>query len=112
MKTFTVKDSGKKEQYKSGMLREPVMDRTDYTLIFDGPMMERWARHLTEGAKKYNKRNWMLAFEQKELERFRESAARHFYQWMQGHEDEDHAAAVIFNLNGYEFVKNKIKKEQ
>lgn len=43
-----------------------------------------------------------------EMERFRESAARHFFQWMRGDTDEDHAAAVVFNLNGYEYVKDKL----
>ncbi len=76
-------------------------------------MLDRWADHITKGAVKYpnlpdGRPNWMLAAGQEEMHRFRQSAARHFRQWMRGDEDEDHAAAVIFNLNGYEYVKQNI----
>lgn len=104
---FQVKDSGEREQYKSGMQRDVSAGKTDYSLVFDGPMFERWAEHLTKGAKKYNKRNWMLANGDKELERFKESALRHFIQWYRGEIDEDHAAAVFFNINGSEYVKSR-----
>jgi hypothetical protein len=103
--SFTVKDSGQRHEFASGMRRDVTTGKTDYTLIFDGPMLERWAAHLTKGAEKYSKRNWMQASGDEESERFRESAARHFMQWMRGDTDEDHAAAVFFNLNGYEYVK-------
>lgn len=107
-KKFEIKDSGQRRQFESGMVRDITDDKIDYSLIFDGPMLKRWATHLTRGAKKYDKRNWMKAAGQDELERFRESAARHFIQWMNGDDDEDHAAAVIFNINGLEYVKSKL----
>jgi dATP/dGTP diphosphohydrolase len=105
---FTVRDSGKREEYASGMVRDVADDKTDYTLILDGPMFDRWAAHLTNGAKKYAKRNWMKADGQAEYDRFRESALRHFLQWYRGDRDEDHAAAVYFNINGSEYVKEKL----
>jgi hypothetical protein len=46
-----------------------------------------------------------------ELRRFKASAARHFAQWFYDETDEDHAAAVTFNINGAEFVKGKIRVE-
>jgi hypothetical protein len=46
-----------------------------------------------------------------EYERFQESAARHFEQWLEGENDEDHAAAVFFNINGAEYVKAKLAAE-
>lgn len=103
--TFTVKDSGVREQFDSGMVRDTAEGKIDYSLVFDGPMFERWAEHMTKGAEKYAKRNWMKAQGDAELERFRESAIRHFLQWYRGELDEDHAAAVIFNINGAEYVK-------
>lgn len=105
---MTIKDSGKREQFESGMVRDTSADKIDYTLIFDGPMLERWAAHLTAGARKYSKRNWLQAAGQAELDRFRESALRHFIQWLRGDTDEDHAAAVYFNINGAEYVKPKL----
>ncbi len=106
-KGFEVKDSGERKTFDSGMVRDVTTDKTDYSLAMDGPMFERLAIHLTKGAKKYAKRNWMQAAGPEEMDRFRESALRHFIQWMRGDVDEDHAAAVLFNINGYEYTKGK-----
>lgn len=105
MSTFEIRDSGERMEFESGMVRDVATDKINYLLIFDGPMLDRWAAHLTAGAKKYSARNWMLASGPEEYERFRESAARHFRQWLAGETDEDHAAAVFFNINGAEYVK-------
>lgn len=80
-------------------------------------MLERWAEHLTKGASKYpdlpdGNANWTLADGLEELNRFRESAFRHFYQWVRGDVDEDHAAAVFFNINGAEYVKEKMNSSE
>lgn len=105
---YEVKDSGAREQFASGMVRDTAEGKLDYTLILDGPMFRRWAEHMTKGAVKYSKRNWMKADGTTELGRFKESALRHFIQWFNGETDEDHGAAVFFNINGYEYVKSKI----
>lgn len=104
---FIVKDSGAREEFAGGMVRDVEDGKTDYTLILDGPMFDRWAAHLTKGARKYEARNWMKAEGQVEYERFKRSALRHFIQWFRGETDEDHAAAVMFNINGAEYVKGK-----
>ena len=108
--SFIVKDSGKRIKFAGGMVRDVTDDKIDYTLILDGPMIKRFAAHLTKGAVKYSKRNWMKAKGSEELERFKESALRHFLQWFWSEEDEDHAAAVYFNINCAEYVKNNLKK--
>jgi len=105
---MSIKDSGKRHQFESGMVRDITDDKIDYLLTRDGPMYQRWADHLTVGAKKYTKRNWMQASGQPEFDRFRESAVRHFEQWLRGDTDEDHAAAVFFNINGAEYTKGKL----
>lgn len=64
-------------------------------------MMER-------GMAKYGYRNWELANSEEEMIRFKGSAFRHFIQWFEGEEDEDHAAAVFFNIQAYEFTKEKL----
>lgn len=108
MPDFLVKDSGVREQYDSGMVRDTAEGKTDYSLVLDGPMFLRWAIHLTKGAAKYAKRNWMKAEGEVELARFKESALRHFMQWYSGDTDEDHASAIYFNVNGAEYVKEKL----
>lgn len=112
MAGFIIKDSGERKQFSSGMQRDLSESKIDWSLIADGPMMERWAIHLTNGAKKYDKRNWMRASGQDEYDRFRESAFRHFMQYMNGETDEDHAAAVYFNLNGMEYVRSRIAESK
>lgn len=104
---YVIKDSGERASFAGGMVRDIATDKIDYSLITDGPMFKRWAVHLTNGAKKYAKRNWMKAEGQEELDRFRESAFRHFMQWYYGETDEDHGSAVFFNINGAEYLKNK-----
>jgi hypothetical protein len=106
--SFDVKDSGERMQFTSGMVRDLTEGKVDYSLAIDGPMFRRFAVHMTKGAAKYSKRNWMKAAGQAELDRFKESAFRHFMQWYQGDTDEDHGAAVYFNINGAEYVKEKL----
>ena len=107
---FEVKDSGERKQFASGMQRDVTTGKPRYDLVYDGPMLERYAEHLRKGAEKYTERNWMKASSEEEMNRFKQSAARHFAQWMAGDVDEDHAAAVIFNLNGFEYMKAKLAK--
>jgi hypothetical protein len=107
---FVVKDSGERQSFASGMVRDTTAGKTNFLRLFDGPMAERWAAHLTKGAVKYpdvrpGVPNWTLAAGAPEAQRFKESAVRHFVQWLRGDTDEDHAAAVFFNINGYEYVQ-------
>lgn len=106
---FVVKDSGERKVFDSGMQRDVTTGKTLWHLVASGPMLERWAVHLTKGAVKYDEDNWMKAEGQAELDRFRQSAFRHFMQWYCGDVDEDHASAVYFNINGAEFVSDKLK---
>ena len=48
-------------------------------------------------------------FLEEELNRFKASLFRHFIQYMNGETDEDHAAAILFNVQGIEYVKWKIE---
>ncbi len=111
MDDFVVNDSGERRQFASGMVRDVDDGKVNWSLVADGPMLRRWAVHLTKGAVKYAPRNWMQADGLEELERFHESAFRHFMQWYYGEEDEDHGAASYFNINGYEYVKGILVPE-
>lgn len=109
---FTTKDSGKRVDLANGMVRDVETDKSDWTLILDGPMLKRWVELLSRGAKKYGARNWTKALEatpgearEETIARFKRSAMRHFFQWLNGETDEDHAAAVFFNINGLEAMK-------
>ena len=106
---FETKDSGKRESLANGMVRDTTEGKIDWTLVFDGPLVKRYMQLLVRGAVKYSKRNWMKALtapfgieRDKTAARFAESAMRHMMQWYEGDRSEDHAAGVLFNLNGYE----------
>jgi hypothetical protein len=95
------------------MVRDTTEDKIDYLNVRFGPMLKRWAAHLTKGRLKYpdpkpGVPNWTLASGEEELQRARQSAARHFEQWLVGDQDEDHAAAVYFNINLAEYVKDQL----
>ena len=107
---FIIKDSGRREEFAGGMVRDTQEGKLEGDRCAEGPMLRRWGEHLTKGAVKYpdqapGKANWTLASGEAEYVRFRKSAWRHFMQWWAGEVDEDHAAAVFFNVNGDEYTK-------
>lgn len=119
MARYVTSDSGSREEYDSGMRRDTTADKVRFDLItpadlpMDEQMITRWAALMTRGAMKYGFRNWEKAAGEPELERFRESAFRHFMQYYLGADnDEDHAAAVFFNITGAELVQWKMRKDE
>lgn len=118
MTDYTVKDSGEREEYASGMRRDVQTDKPRIDLVtplglpYQETMAYRRGMHMMRGADKYGDRNWELASSHEELLRFRASAARHFLQWFTGETDEDHAAAVQFNMDAAELVNWKLDQGQ
>jgi len=106
---FETKDSGKREEFKTGMVRDTQDDKPRYDLI-DRAFLKRWAELMARGAKKYGENNWRKAATQEELTRFRASAVRHLFQYLEGDTSEDHCVAVAFNLAGAEMVEEKLKE--
>ncbi len=111
---FEIKDSGVRVKFDSGMVRDVGVFKARFFRCIAGPMLRRWAEHLHRGQAKYpdvspGVANWTLAQGEKELQRFKESALDHMIDWLQGKEDEDHGAAVFFNINGAEYVKEVIR---
>lgn len=104
---WMTKDSGERHQFSTGMVRDTSKDKPRYDLVWK-PGLKRVAELMGRGAVKYTANNWMKASTQEELDRFKESANRHFEQWFAGETDEDHMAAVIFNLFGAEYVKGNL----
>jgi hypothetical protein len=105
---FETKDSGERIDYPSGMRRDVQEGKVRYDLV-DMDMFKRWAELMTRGAEKYGDNNWKLANSQEELDRFKASAFRHFMQWFnEWDSEEDHGAAVFFNISAAEYVKKNI----
>lgn len=55
---------------------------------------------MARGAIKYVELNWMKGTTVDVQDRYKKSLDRHFKQWLLGDREEDHAAAIAFNING------------
>ena len=102
-KEFTIKDSGKRETYESGAVRDTNEGKIRYDLL---PIecLKRLADHYTKGAKKYDDNNWKKGIP---TDRFIESTWRHWAEYLLGETEEDHLSAIVFNVFGIMF--NEIK---
>ena len=115
---YQTKDSGKRKEYGTGMVRDTQEGKPDFWLCMplDVPykkqMLTRWASLMERGMSKYGWRNWEKSETPEEMERFKASAFRHFIQWITGEDDEDHGAAVFFNINAVERLKYKLSKDK
>ena len=92
----------------SGVNRSDPAGKPDYTLV-DLRMLERWAAHMTAHIASKGRNNWRNADTMDDLERFRASAWRHFVAWQRGDTDEDHAAALFFNVAGAELAARRLE---
>jgi len=112
---FITKQKNKKMEFKTGMQREISTGKPRYDLIIPlgvkNHLLKRWAELMERGSQKYSARNWEKASTEEELNRFKESAFRHFIQWFDGETDEDHAAGCMFNLQGAEVVRERLDKK-
>ena len=111
---YITKDSGKRQQFDSGGQRDTQEGKARFDLLFpkgvpyDEQLITRFAYLMGRGAEKYNDRNWELFNSEEELDRAKSSALRHLIQWYHEEDDEDHAAAVMFNLLAAENIKRKL----
>lgn len=109
-----MKDSGDRQTYESGMVREPSADKPRFDLLvpegipYEDQILTRFALLLGKGAHKYSERNWEQANSMEEVDRMKASAFRHFMQWYTGEDDEDHAASVMFNIMAAETTMHKL----
>lgn len=90
----------------SGVNRSDPTGKPDYTLV-DWTMIERWALHMEAHIGSKGRDNWRQASTQEDLDRFLASLLRHALAVVRGDADEDHAAALMFNVAGAELVRSR-----
>lgn len=90
---FITKDSGKRQEFTTGMIRDTQEGKPRYDLIPTGPL-RRLADLYARGAIKYDDNNWMKG---QPYSRAYASLFRHLIAWREGDRDEDHIAAVAWN---------------
>jgi hypothetical protein len=90
---FKTKDSGTREVFDTGMVRDTREGKGRYDLLPAGAL-RRVAQLYERGGVKYGDRNWEKGGP---FSRFIDSLLRHAFQAAAGQTDEDHLAAVVFN---------------
>lgn len=115
---YVTLDSGERSVRPSGYQRDTQKGKPRFDLMlphdvpYEEQFLTRLAMLLSRGAEKYDERNWERADDQVDLDRFKSSAFRHLMQWLNDEEDEDHAAAVAYNLLAHETTRYKIWSKQ
>ena len=107
-KFTSVVDSGKREAFKTGSVRDTRIGKGRYDLL-PFSALDRLARHYENGAVKYGDRNWELG---QPLGRYIDSAIRHISKWMRGMSDEDHLAAAAWNILGCIHTEEQIQSKK
>lgn len=93
-KEFIVTDSGEREAFAGGAVRDTAAGKPRPDLISPF-MLERLGAHMAKGAIKYAEWNWANGIPST---RCYESACRHMMMFAQGDRVEDHLSAAVFNL--------------
>lgn len=89
-----VVDSGERESFKTGSVRDAQVGKGRFDLVPPEAML-RLAQHYENGAAKYGDRNWEKG---QPVSRYISSAIRHLFKYLLGMRDEDHLAAVAWNV--------------
>lgn len=89
-------DSGTRREFGTGAVRDGATDKGRCDLL-PAECLLRVAKHYERGAKKYADNNWKQGIPSKV---FLDSAIRHLLKYAAGRDEEDHLAAVAFNIFG------------
>lgn len=114
---YLTKASGERQEFNGGGVRDKETGKPRFDLLmpervpFDDQYLTRIARLMARGAEHYEDRNWERFADDAALSRAKSSAFRHFMQWFSGEADEDHAAAIFFNVMAAEYVRGRLAGE-
>lgn len=113
-----MKGSEKRTEFAGGGMRDGAAKTERFELAwvhgqdFDGQMLTRYARWMARGATKYEPRNWESFASEDALEHARGSLLRHVFKLIAGRVDEDHAAAVWFNVQAIELIRERMADDE
>ena len=91
-----IKDSGERTEFNTGAVRDMHEGKGDMLSLPMAALL-RLSLLYEEGAKKYGRFNYLKGIP---LSSFLDSAERHLAKYIAGWDDEDHLAAVAFNILG------------
>lgn len=103
MTEIKLKDSGTRETYESGAVRDNGEGKGRFDLM-GTQMLFRLAKHYEAGAKKYEDRNFEKGMN---ISRCVDAAMRHLVKYLAGWSDEDHLAACVWNCAAIMFFEHE-----
>lgn len=103
---FKVKDNGTRTQYETGAVREGKAGKGRFDLVPSYPLL-RLAQHYEMGAVGKGDRNWEIGIP---LSSYLDSAERHIANFKDGERTEDHLIAAVWNLFGYIWTEEMIRR--
>ncbi len=89
-----IQDSGNRTEFETGAVRDVQEGKGRFDLI-EPEILFRLAYHYEGGSIKYGDRNWEKGIP---VSSHINSAFRHLAKYMQGWQDEDHLAAIAWNV--------------
>ena len=108
MTELKLKDSGERDTYPSGAQRDNGENKGRFDLV-SGQGLLRLSKLYEAGAKKYADRNWEKGMN---IGRCVSAAMRHLTKYMLGADDEDHLAAVAWNVFAIMFYEANLPELQ
>lgn len=79
---------------------------------YEDQFLTRCARWMARGAQKYSSRNWEQFGSEDALEHAKGSLLRHVFKFLADEVDEDHMAAVAFNVQAIDRIRRKINGQE
>lgn len=102
---FIVNNGGEQTEFDTGARRDTQKGKTRYDLIHP-LLLERLADHLAKGAAYYGEGNWEKGIP---ISNCYASMFRHMMAWRNGEREEDHLAAIVFNVMAIMFVEREVR---
>lgn len=93
MSKYVTKDSGEREAFSTGSVRDTQVGKPRYSLIPPYPL-KRLADLYARGAEKYDDHNWAKG---QTTSRILDSLMRHVEAYRTGEPTEDHLSAIAWN---------------
>lgn len=106
MNNYITKDSGERQKFSTGAVRDTQTGKGRYDLLNPIPLL-RLAQLYERGAIKYGENNWTKGIP---ISRYVNSAERHINNYKEGERTEDHPAAVAWNAFGIMFNEVMIER--
>jgi len=102
-------------RFATGAIRDSWVGKTDFLETISFTAHERYARYMTSKQPKYGKGNFKKGIDivsyEKSLLRHVDKYFRNKYEWGNDEPNEDHLAAMRFNVDGIMFEEEMIKKK-